>query len=93
MRARSAWGACNDVDAEQLTHAGSSLFASLGSSLDSAHLAGNDHGGQTGTDGVGTNELNVSSLQHCIGSVDVANQTLRLDKTQSFHKLFLLSEH
>ena len=74
-------GPGDDVDAEQLAHPGGGLLAGVGGGLHRAHLAGDDDGGQAGADGVGADELHVGGLQHGVGGLDIAHQTLGLNKT------------
>ena len=58
----------------------------INSPIGKAFLCGDHHGGQPGADGVGADELHVGGLQHGVGGLDVAHQTLGLNKTQCLHK-------
>jgi hypothetical protein len=72
------------VSSDNLTQARSGSATGLNSGLNSTDVATDHDGHETGTDLLGTNQSNVSSLNHSIGSLDCGNQTAGFNHTKSF---------
>ena len=53
--------------------------ACVHSGLDSAHIATNHDGDQTGADLLLANETDICGLNHCVGGFDGADQTTGFD--------------
>ena len=65
----------NDVSSDDLAQTAGSGASGFNGSLHSADIAAHHDAHQTGTDFFGTDERNVCSLCHGIGSLDCGNQT------------------
>ena len=72
------------MDAVQLAHALGGSGTGINSGLDSAHVAADHNGDQTGADLHLADQMDVSSLDHSISGLDGADQAAGLDHTKSF---------
>jgi hypothetical protein len=76
-------GAGNDVYGNQLANAGSGSSAGIGSSLNGANVAADHNGHQTAAYVYLADQVNVSSLNHSVGSFDRTDETFGFNHAQS----------